>query len=198
MTQTPGTPAGPTPASEPETAALPAVEAPTPAPGSTLALVAEAAAKSGLLWVDVPGDRAWPVWHEWLDGTAWVVSGPGEQPMPWLPEEVPIILRSKDSGGRLVRVQARVERITPADVRWESATAALKAARLNSVGDDVVQRWAELCTVTALTPFGEALEGPGSYEDGSGAAAPAPTPATTRTWRPWHLGGRPKRRRGTR
>ncbi|MGZ4600741.1 MAG: hypothetical protein ACXVYY_16655 [Oryzihumus sp.] len=198
MTQTPGTPAGPTPASEPETAALPAVEAPTPAPGSTLALVAEAAAKSGLLWVDVPGDRAWPVWHEWLDGTAWVVSGPGEQPMPWLPEEVPIILRSKDSGGRLVRVQARVERITPADVRWESATAALKAARLNSVGDDVVQRWAELCTVTALTPFGEALEGPGSYDDASGAAPPAPTPATTRTWRPWHLGGRPKRRRGTR
>ena len=198
MTETPGTPADPTTASEPQTAALPAVEAATPAPGSTLALVAEAAAKSGLLWVDVPGDRAWPVWHEWLDGTAWVVSGPGEQPLPWLPEEVPIILRSKDSGGRLVRVRARVERITPADERWPSATAALKAARLNSVGDDVVQRWAEQCTISALTPFGDALEGPGSYDDGSGAAPPAPTPATTRTWRPWHLGGRPKRRRGTR
>ena len=170
---------------------------PPPAP-TVMPLVGEAAAKSGLLWVDVPGDRAWPAWHEWLDGTAYVVSGPGEQALPWLPEEVAIILRSKDTGGRLVRIRARVERLTPQDARWDAATAALKTSRLNSVGDDVVTRWADQCTVTALTPFGDPLEAPGSYDAGSGAAAPAPTPATTRTWHPWHLGGRPKRRRGTR
>ena len=198
MTDTPGTPPDPTPARPADTAAKAPVEAAAPAPGSVMALVAEAAAKSGLLWVDVPGDRAWPAWHEWLDGTAYVVSGPGEQMLPWLPEEVAIILRSKDTGGRLVRVPARVERLTPEDARWEPATAALKASRLNSVGDDVVGRWARECTVTALTPSGEALESPGSYDEGSGAAPPAPTPATTRTWHPWHLGGRPKRRRGTR
>lgn len=162
------------------------------------ALVAEAAGKSGLLWIDVPGDRAWPAWHEWLDGTAYVVSGPGEQTLPWLPAEVELVLRSKDTGGRLVRVRATVERITPEDARWEPATAALKAARLNSPAGDVVQRWAETATVTALRPFAAPVEGPGHYDDSSGAAAPAPTPATTRTWHPWHLRGRPKRRRGTR
>ena len=172
-------------------------EAPTPAVNLT-ALVAEAANKSGLLWVDVPGDRAWPVWHVWLDDTAYVVSGPGEQPLPWLPEDVQLILRSKDTGGRLLRVHARATRITPGDDRWEPATTALKASRLNAVGADVIERWAQTCTVTALSPYAAPLEFPGQYDDVSHAAPPAPTPATTRTWHPWHLRGRPKRRRGTR
>ena len=109
-----------------------------------------------------------------------------------------LVLRSKDTGGRLLRVAARAEPLTPQDPRWEPATNALKAARLNAPAGDVVGRWAAEATVTALVPQLPLLEGPGGYDDASGAAAPAPTPATTRTWQPWHLKGRPKRRRGTR
>lgn len=166
-------------------------------PVNVTALFAEAASKSGLLWIDVPGDRAWPVWHVWADETVYVVSGPGEQPVPWLPEEVGLILRSKDTGGRLLVVRASVREIRPGDEQWESATEALKASRLNATGD-VVARWAQECTVRALRPFGAPLEGPGNYETLSRAAPPAPTPATTTGWRPWHLRGRPLRRRGTR
>ena len=67
------------------------------------ALVGEAMTKSGVIWVEVPGDRAWPVWHAWVAPTAYVVNGPGEQNLPWLPEEVVLVLRSQDTGGRLLR-----------------------------------------------------------------------------------------------
>jgi len=179
-------------------AAPPAAPVAPPAPDPQEALLAEAATKSGLLWVDVPGDRAWPAWHVWVDGTAYVVSGPGEQSLPELPESVVLVLRSKDTGGRLLRVPARAERLRPQDPRWEPATTALKAARLNAPAGDVVGRWAAEATVTALVPQLPLLEGPGGYDDASGAAAPAATPATTRTWHPWHLRGRPRHRRGTR
>ena len=176
----------------------PAAEAAAaPAGVNVTALFAEAANKSGLLWVDVPGDRAWPAWHAWADDTVFIVSGPGEQQLPWLPDEVALILRSRDTGGRLLKVRASVRTVTPDDDLWATATEALKASRLNAI-DDVVQRWAQSCTVRALRPFGAPLEGPGSYPDDSGAAPVPPTEATTTGWRPWHLGGRPLRRRGTR
>ena len=162
------------------------------------ALLAEAAKKSGLLWVDVPGDRAWPAWHVWLDGAAYVVTGPGEQSLPALPPELTVTFRSKDNGGRLVTIPARAAVVTPDDPTWEAATTALKASRLNSPAGDTVARWAAEATVYALTPHGEALEAPGRYSLDSGAAQPPPTPATTSGWRPWHIKGRPKWRRGTR
>lgn len=168
-----------------------------PAPVNVTALFAEAAAKSGLMWIEIPGDRAWPVWHAWAEETVYIVSGPGEQTLPWLPDEVSLVLRSKDSGGRLLAVRATVRAITPDDEGWEAATDALKASRLNAV-DDVVARWAAECTVRALRPFGAPLQAPGSYPSGSGAAPVPPSPATTTGWRPWHLGGRPLRRRGNR
>jgi hypothetical protein len=184
------------PATEPAAPAAPAAPA-GPAGVNVTALFAEAANKSGLLWVDVPGDRAWPAWHAWADDTVFIVSGPGEQQLPWLPDEVGLILRSRDTGGRLLKVRASVRTVTPDDALWAAATEALKASRLNAI-DDVVQRWAQSCTVRALRPFGAPLEGPGGYPDDSGAAPVPPTEATTTGWRPWHLGGRPLRRRGTR
>ncbi len=166
-------------------------------------LVAEAAGKSGLLWVEVPGDRAWPVWHVWVNGTAYVVSGPGEQPLPELPEEVVLQFRSKDNGARLVRIPAHTRKLAPEDAdlddEWRIATEALKASRLNAPPGDTVARWAHDNIITALQPYGEALESPGHYDDASGAAPPVPTDATTATWRPWHAQGRPavrRRRRG--
>ena len=179
-----------------DAAATPATDT-VPASGGAARLVAEAMGKSGLLWVDVPGDRAWPAWHVWLDGVAYLVNGPGEQTLPWLPERVALILRSKDTGGRLLRVAARAEVVPPADDRWAPVTAALKASRLNSVGDPL-QRWAEEATVTALVPLPDGdglLEGPGRYDDASGAAPPPPARATTRRWHPWHWRGRPQVRR---
>ncbi|MFC8502903.1 hypothetical protein ACFUC1_11100 [Pedococcus sp. NPDC057267] len=161
------------------------------------ALFAEAATKSGLMWVQPPGDRAWPFWHAWADDTVYAVSGPGEQTLPWLPGEVVLLLRSKDNGGRLLAVHATCEEVAPQDERWAAATAALSAARLNAT-DDLLGRWARECTVRAMKPFGPPLEAPGSYGTGSGAAPVPPSTATTTHWRPWHLRGRPRRRRGTR
>ena len=162
------------------------------------ALLSEAGKKSGMLWIDVPGDRAWPAWHAMLDGTVYVVTGPGEQHLPALPVDLAVTFRSKDTGGRLVTVPAHATVLTPDDERWEDATSALKASRLNSPAGDTVARWASEATVYALTPHGDALEGPDSYSDASGASQPVPTTATTANWRPWHLAGRPKWRRGTR
>ena len=162
------------------------------------ALLSEAGKKSGLLWIDIPGDRAWPAWHVWLDGAGYVVTGPGEQHLPALPTDVAVTFRSKDKGGRLVKVAAHATVVTPADPAWEPATTALKASRLNSPAGDTMARWAAEATVYALTPHGDALEGPGSYSTETGAAQPALTPATTLNWRPWHYKGRPKWRRGTR
>jgi hypothetical protein len=161
------------------------------------ALFAEAAGKSGVLWIDVPGDRAWPAWHAWADGTVYVVSGPGEQSLPWLPDQVVLILRSRDTGGRLLAVRATVTPVAPGDDLWEPATDALKAGRLNA-GAEVVARWAETCTVRALRPFGLPVQSPGNYDESSGAAPVPPSEATTTGWSPWHFRGRPLRRRGTR
>lgn len=168
-----------------------------PSGSNITALFAEAANTSGLLWIDVPGDRSWPAWHAWADESVYVVSGPGEQTLPWLPDTVTLVLRSKDTGGRLLSVHATCRVLTPEGERWEAAVAALKASRLNAV-DDLEARWATECTVRAMTPFGMPVESPGAYGTGSRAAPVAPTSATTTGWRPWHLGGRPQRRRRAR
>ncbi|MDQ1482126.1 MAG: hypothetical protein QOF35_202 [Actinomycetota bacterium] len=160
-------------------------------------ILSEAGKKSGLLWIDIPGDRAWPAWHVWLEDTAYVVTGPGEQNLPPLPTDVAVTFRSKSTGGRLVTVPARASVVTPDHPSWEDATTALKASRLNAPAGDIIARWATEATVYALTPHGEALQGPDSYSQDSGAAQPPSTPATTHTWHPWHLKGRPKWRRGT-
>lgn len=157
------------------------------------ALLAEAMTKSAMLWIEVPGDRAWPAWHVWQDGVAWVVNGPGEQDLPWLPAEVRLIVRSKDSGARLLTTRAQAEVLRPGTESWDHAAEALRAARLNAV-DDVLARWARACTITALRPFDAPIEAPGSYAADDLRAAPAPSSARTTSWRPWHWRGRGVRR----
>ena len=175
--------------------AEPVATAEAPAPAATAsaaavaALLGEAMTKSGLLWIDVAGDRAWPAWHVWDDGAAYVVSGPGEQPLPWLPEEVRVILRSKDTGGRLLTLRAHTHVLEPGTAEWDKAAELLRASRLNAV-DDSLTRWAGACTVTALVPFDAPLEAPGAYAAGDARSAPARTAATTTSWRPWHWRGR--------
>ena len=135
------------------------------------------------MWVQPPGDRAWPFWHAWADETVYAVSGPGEQTLPWLPEEVLLILRSKDTGGRLLTVQATVHEIGPADEAWDAGHRCAAAGRLNASAD-AVERWARECTVRALRRSGPRSRGP----------APTPPPPAPHRSRP----ARPRPRPGAR
>ena len=139
----------------------------------------------------MPDGGTHPVWHVWHDdgddrGTgpaAYVVSGPGEQPLPWLPDEVELILRSKDTGGRLITVHATAREVTPEDPDWDAAVEVLRPERLNAVGD-TAERWRQSCTIHLLTPHGRLVEGPGHYAEG-----PAPRRCARRPARP--AGGGP-------
>jgi hypothetical protein len=143
------------------------------------ALVEEATKKSGLIWVrgDGPARALWHVWHE---GAAYIVGdGPGEQPLPGLVDgaDAEVTVRSKDKGGRLVAWSARVSELAPRSQAWEAAVGELKGKRLNAPdAERMTERWARECRVLRLEPRDAVTDLP----DGSLAAAPLPTAATTR------------------
>ncbi|MFC8916418.1 hypothetical protein ACGF5F_02110 [Streptomyces sp. NPDC047821] len=143
------------------------------------ALVEEATKKSGLIWVRGAGP-ARALWHVWVDGAAHVVGdGPGEQPLPGLADgsTAEVTVRSKDKGGRVVAWSATVTELAPGSEPWEAAVAELKGKRLNAPdAETMTDRWARECRVLRLTP-GEATT---AHPDGSLAARPLPTTATTR------------------
>jgi hypothetical protein len=156
------------------------------------ALVDEAMKKSGLIWVTtpaMPSGRAF--WHAWLAPTAYLLTGPGEQPDPDWPEGSPVsvLVRSKDNAHRLVSWDAIITRVDPADDDWDAATAALVAGRLNlRESQTAPARWAEGgALVYRLQPAGTLGERPGTYSDASHREAPVPTTATTVTGKPWVL-----------
>ncbi|MFF1453143.1 hypothetical protein ACFVYF_34175 [Streptomyces sp. NPDC058274] len=155
------------------------------------ALVEEATKKSGLIWVtgsrvptldgrrdQEPASR--PLWHVWHDGAVCLVGdGTGEQPLPGLVDggDAVVTVRSKDKGGRLVSWAAKVVELAPRSPEWEAAVAELKGKRLNAPdGEAMPDRWARECRLLRLEPQGTTSALP----DGSLAAPPLPTPATTR------------------
>ncbi|MFE9994252.1 hypothetical protein [Streptomyces avermitilis] len=154
------------------------------------ALVEEATKKSGLIWVRGDGapaadDRAHggptrPLWHVWHEGAVCLVGdGPGEQPLTGLVDGggATVTVRSKDKGGRLVTWSAKVVELAPGSPEWAAAVAELKGKRLNAPdGEAMPERWARECRVLRLEPLGDTAELPTD----SLAAAPLPTPATTR------------------
>jgi hypothetical protein len=162
------------------------------------ALIEEACRRSALLWLDLPGAaQPRPAWHIWRDGAVYVVHGPGEQSLPELAGAAyaDVIVRSKDTGGRLLRWRARAVPVAPGSAAWEDAVPELSAKRLNArdlAGQP--ERWARTCTVVRLEPTGEILEAPGpqggSLPTSSLAAPPVPTDATTARVLPWVLTGR--------
>ncbi len=149
-----------------------------------LALVDEALKRSGLVWVTLPGGQTQPFWHAWVDGSAYLLTGSGEQPDPGLldGDEVRLVVRSKDNGQRLLSVAATAERLGPAHASWDTATIALASGRLNLwQAEQAPQRWAvdSATTIYRLVPVGDLIEGPGAYSDSALRGAPVATSATT-------------------
>jgi hypothetical protein len=161
------------------------------------ALIAEAMKRTALVWVSYPGsDRAWPVWHVWSEGVAYVVCGGPEQPLPGIESvvEATVTARAKDSRERLVTWVADVAVEEPGSESWQSAAELLKAERLNATqGETLTQVWATESTIVRLTPSGEVVESPGAYPAGSLAAAPVESPATTVGELPWVVHRRARR-----
>lgn len=153
-------------------------------PGLRTALVNELMKKSAVCWLRLAGhDRDYAVWHVWRDGAAYVVSGGSEQPIPGIDavDTATVVARTKDSRQRMLAWQADVRTVTADDPDWSEVVDVLMAARLNLVdADGTKQRWADESVITRLTPTGELVEGAASAADGDLAAAPLPTPATTR------------------
>ncbi len=101
------------------------------------ALIAEATRRAGVIWLTVPGrDRAFPAWHIWRDppGAAYLVTGPGEQPLPGLADagRVTVTVPSKETGGALVTWTGDVHRVDPGSPEWDAAIGPLAAGRLNA------------------------------------------------------------------
>ncbi|SOD61016.1 hypothetical protein SAMN06297387_102432 [Streptomyces zhaozhouensis] len=171
--------------------------------GFDRALIEEAARKSALVWVRGPQGPARPLWHVWHDGALWLVGGPGEQPLDGLGlvpgGRATVSCRSKDKGGRLVVWAAEVAEPGREDPSWATAVAELAGKRLNAPDTaSLADRWAAECTVLRLAPVGEPLQRPGAMPDDGGAAAPLPTPASTRVATPSGLPTRRRARRGGR
>jgi hypothetical protein len=145
------------------------------------ALVEEATKKSGIVWVRGASGPDRSLWHVWHEGAALVVGdGPGEQPLPDLVDggAATVTVRSKDKGGRLVGWTATVVQLTPGTEAWDAAVAELKGKRLNAPDAETMpERWARECRVLRLEPVAAP---PLPAPDGSLAAQPLSTPATTR------------------
>ena len=158
------------------------------------ALVEAAGKASAVLWVRQSG-AARAAWYAWVDGAAVVVHEGDEQSLPGLREatRVELVLRSKDTGALLLVVPARVVRLEPGTPGYDSAVAALHAAR-QSAPADVLSRWAAASLVTRLEPDGEPVEAPGWYDDADRRAVPVDTEATTLHRLPLVLGRRSRRR----
>jgi hypothetical protein len=128
------------------------------------ALIAEATKRAGVIWISASGHPPAPAWHIWhppgAEGSAYVLTAPGEQPLPGLDsaEQATVLVPSKESGGLLVSWTADVSRIFPASPEWDQVVGLLVASRLNATGPSVVQapcRWSSEGAVYRLTPAGQ-------------------------------------------
>jgi hypothetical protein len=166
------------------------------------ALVAEACAKSALVWLRAPGEqRGHAAWHVWAEGSVCLVTGGAEQPLTDAPDladgsEVDVLVRSKDNGARLVAFRTAVSEVAPGTPEWDTVVPLLHAKRLNAPdGEEQPARWARESRVLRLVPTGQVLEQPGHLPSRSHAAEPPPSPATTRGPLPFVVGRRARRRR---
>ncbi len=113
--------------------------------------VEAATKKAGVLWLTFPGSAPVLVWHLWHDGSAWVVCGGAEQPVPDVGAAAAVTVGSKHEGA--VTWAAVVEVIPAGSERWDSVVPLLHDKRLNPPdGEDQPARWARESTLLRLTP----------------------------------------------
>ncbi|TWJ24178.1 hypothetical protein JD76_04326 [Micromonospora endolithica] len=158
--------------------------------GSSTPLVDEALKKAAVAWVNVSGGPAWALWCVPLEGSLFVVSGPGEQAAPGLADaaEAQVTLRG-DHGGRIVTWPARVTRLTPGTEHWDTAAPLVAAKRLNARGSaaELVTRWAaDGCALNRLAPAGAPLAGDALPAE-SLAEVPREAPVVRTTRKPFRL-----------
>ena len=122
-------------------------------------LIAEATKRAGLIWVTTSGQgRPRPAWHVWQAGAAYVVTGPGEQPLPGLAGagRATVIVPAGQAPGGLVSWTADVSEVRPGSSEWDAVIGQLVAGRLNAVPGEgetsPAQRWARSGTVFRLAP----------------------------------------------
>jgi hypothetical protein len=154
-------------------------------------LIQEAAKKAAVAWLIAPGvPGGYPVWCLWVDDALHLVTGEGEQPTPGLSRSnaVDVSMRG-DHGGRIVTWPAAVRELEPDSPEWSAVAPQLAAKRLNAPGsvDDTVARWTTTCRIYRLVPAADPIEAGTALSDASGAAPPRPTPAATRTPKPFRL-----------
>ena len=142
---------------------------PRPAPQPPPALIAEATKRAGLIWITIDGqDRPHPAWHVWRAGTgrpgagsagaAYVVTGPGEQPLPGLADagRVTVIVAASQAAGGRLEWTAAAGRVEPGSAEWDEVIGPLVAGRLNAVlaeGEtSPAQRWARSGAIFRLAP----------------------------------------------
>jgi hypothetical protein len=120
------------------------------------ALAAELARVTGVSWVRADG-RSWPVWHAWCDGALCLVSGGAEQPLPEIEDgaQVEVVMRSKDTGGRLLTWTGTTSVVRPGDEAWARTTAALVERRQNLPDPSAAAEvWSRDSVVRRVVPTG--------------------------------------------
>ncbi|MCU1673790.1 MAG: hypothetical protein JWN77_1903 [Frankiales bacterium] len=115
--------------------------------------IGELTRRTAVLWLTPEGtDHAFPLWHLWHDGAAYVVGGGLEQPLPDCRRGV-VRVRTKDGP---MAWTADVEAVPVGGPRWDEVVPLLHAKRLNAPdGDRQPDRWARESQVLRLVPAGE-------------------------------------------
>lgn len=167
----------------------PAPPGPQPPPD----LIAEATKRAGLVWIAIGGQpRPRPAWHVWRaaggsqpappwlapPGAAYVLTGPGEQPLPGLAGagRVTVIVPGGQAGPSRVTWTAAVRRVAPGSAEWDEVIGQLVAGRLNAVlppgQTSPAPRWARSGAVFQLAPIAGDHAG---RDSGGELTGPAPT-----------------------
>ena len=131
------------------------------------ALIAEATKQARVIWLTIGSGRPRPAWHIWHPsasadsaGAAYLVTGPGEQPLPGLAAagQVTVTVPGAGSGGQSVTWTATVTRVPPDSTEWDAVIGPLVAGRLNALltGEETspAPRWARSGAVYRLAPVG--------------------------------------------
>jgi hypothetical protein len=155
-------------------------------------LVEEAAKKAAVAWIGFGDGPSHCVWILPLEGRLYVISGPGEQPLPGVTDALAagtsarVTLRG-DHGGSIVTFTAAITEIRPNSTDWEIIAPQLANKRLNVSGsaDDLVARWAAECLLVALSPRPEGVEP--DLADLSTARPPRPATVVRETRKPFRL-----------